>query len=790
MTGTGSRLALLLLAGSLCTSSGCNRGRTHNPSYFPSNLFCFGDIVPTHAKPGGAGYFSNYDPHAIRLEVRPKVDPTNPVRTQFVLIATVRDKEGDPRRKRRIEWLLEGVGSIMEVDESGINPGRGYKVNNKYAVSYTDFKEHTITRGNDNPNDDFTIRPGQSWCVISSAIEGDSHLTIYAPEINDWEKSKVYLTCHWVDANWIFPPSASVRAGTEHVLTTKILRHTDQKPLANYRVRYTVLEGPEAVFVPSRTREFLSITDLAGNAHATLLELAPLPGMSKIGIEVIRPPDPTSPSGTAIPIARGETTVEWLAPSVALTHSGPSGIALGQEAAFNTAVLNNGKVESRAMTVTSVIPDGLQYLRSTPPAFTDGKVLTWALGTLPPRQTHSIQAVYRALKPGPITSCASVQTEEGYKDEKCFTTQVTAPGLKMTIAAPPTGTVNSPIDYQITLTNTGGTMVENIVLTAQFEQVLEHLSKANPLQLTKQGEPSLASLAPGQSRTVILTLTPRQAGRLTTRVTVTADGGLADAGEAAVNVALAPVVPQPMPGKLTLAIEGPKTRFVGDQAGFVIRVANTGETPGNNVVVRDQLPPELSFVSADQGGRFAGNEVVWSIGALQPREQKLLTLTTKCEKITAAAVQQANATGDAGLRADAQAALEIQGRPGLGFKMIDIGDPVEVKKTLTYQITVTNTGTLVANQVEVKGIAPAEMKLVGAKGPGTVQGNIAGQVVTFGKLDNVEPGKSYVYTIEVEALKAGDVRFRAEMSAPVLPSGPVIETESTTIIAPAGAPKL
>lgn len=790
MTGTGSRLALLLLAGSLCASSGCNRGRTHNPAYFPSNLFCFGDIVPTHAKPGGAGYFSNFDPHAIRLEVRPKCDPTNPVRTQFVLVATVRDEDAKPRRKRRVEWLVEGVGSIIEVDESGINPGRGYKISDKYAVSYTDFKEHTITRGNDNPSDDFTIRPGQSWCVISSAVEGDSHVTIYAPEISDWEKSKVYLTCHWVDANWIFPPSASVKAGTEHVLTTKILRHTDQKPLANYRVRYTVLEGPEAVFVPSRTREFMSVSDLAGNAHATLLELAPVPGVSKIGIEVIRPPDPTAPSGAGIPIAKGETTVEWLAPSVALTHTGPPGAALGQEAAFSTTILNNGKVESRSMTVTSVIPDGLQYLRSTPPAFTDGKLLTWALGTLPPGQTHSIQAVYRTLKPGPITSCASVQTEEGYKDEKCFTTQVTAPGLKMTITAPPTGTVNAPIDYQITLTNTGGTMVENLVLTAQFDPVLEHVSKANPLQLTKQGEPSLASLPPGQARTVILTLTPRQAGRLTTRVTVTADGGLADAGEAAVNVALAPAVPQPLPGKLTLAIEGPKSRFVGDQAGFVLRVANSGDAPVNNVVVRDRLPAELSFVSAGQGGQLAGNEVVWNVGAIPPREQKVLQLTTSCQKITPAAVQQAVATGDPALRADAQASLEIQGRPGLGFKMIDIGDPVEAGKKLTYEITVINTGTLAANQVEVKAIAPAEMKLVGAKGPGTVQGNIAGQVVTFGRLDNVEPGKSYVYTVEAEALKAGDVRFRAEMTAPILPAGPVIETESTTIIAPAGVPKL
>ena len=75
-----------------------------------------------------------------------------PVRTQHVIIATIYDEKGVPRRARRVEWMLEGAGNIVEVDESGIFPGRGYKVDNKYAVSYTSYKEHRITRGNANPN--------------------------------------------------------------------------------------------------------------------------------------------------------------------------------------------------------------------------------------------------------------------------------------------------------------------------------------------------------------------------------------------------------------------------------------------------------------------------------------------------------------------------------------------------------------------------------------------------------------------------------------------------------------
>src|SRR5207302_6065436 len=141
-----------------------------------------------------------------------------------VLLATIYDEKGDPRRKRRVEWMLEGAGNIVEVDESGCTAGRGYKVDNKYAVSYTDMGEHRITRGNADPNDDFMVRPGQSWCVISSAVEGDTQVTVYAPEINNWDHNKVVVTTHWVDAEWSLPSPLAARVGGEQALNTTLFR--------------------------------------------------------------------------------------------------------------------------------------------------------------------------------------------------------------------------------------------------------------------------------------------------------------------------------------------------------------------------------------------------------------------------------------------------------------------------------------------------------------------------------------------------------------------------------------
>ncbi len=339
MRRAGHRLCLWLLAALTCGLAGCFGGNS-NPSYFPY-LLPFGEVIQTHAKPISPGYYANFDPHAIRLEVRP-LEATNQVRTQYVLIATVYDEKGKPRRDRRVEWMLEGVGNIIEVDESGVTCGRGYKTSPKHAVSYTAIHEHSFTRGNNDPKDDFVIRPGQTWCVVTSAVEGDTHITAYAPGIADWEKGKVFVTCRWVDANWEFPPPAAARSGSEHVFTTKVFRHTDHQPLAKYRVRYKILDGPPAVLKPSGTSEYTSVSDLEGNAQVAIAQIAPAYGTNRIGIEVIRPPDPTSPTGAGITIGRGETSIEWLAPNVTLTHAGPPMVVLGQEAVYATTITNSG----------------------------------------------------------------------------------------------------------------------------------------------------------------------------------------------------------------------------------------------------------------------------------------------------------------------------------------------------------------------------------------------------------------------------------------------------------------
>jgi uncharacterized repeat protein (TIGR01451 family) len=801
MRGIGAGFCAKLLAAGLCLLSGCF-GITQNPSYFPY-LLPTEDIIQTHAKPISPGYYANFDKHAVRLEARP-LDAVNPVRTQQVLIATVYDDCGKPRRDRRVEWMIEGAGNIVEVDESGIWPGRGYKVDNKYAVSYTAYCEHRITRGNTDPNDDFVIRPGQTWCVISSEAEGDTYVSVFAPEIYNWDARKVVVTRHWVDAEWQFPAAAVNRAGSEHALTTNVFRHTDRQPLANYRVRYRILDGPPAVFLPSRTPEAVATSDLSGNATVGLVQVTPQAGINHIGVEIIRPPDPSAPSGVGIIVGSGQTTKEWQAAQVGLALTGPPTAPAGQEIPYTLMVTNGGQVEVQAMTLRDVVPDGAEFVRADPRPVIEGNQLIWTLGVLPPGQAHVVHLWLRALRAGQITNCASVTTVEGQRDEKCVVTQITEPSglpspppgaipaqpgppsvpgaplqpipaptprLTLDMKEPAAGSVGVPMTYQITVGNSGTGPATNVLLSASFDRALEHETHANPVELT------LGTLAAGENKSVSLVLTPRTAGRFTTKVVATADGGLRAEAERAVTVRAA---------QLSVAKTGPRVRYVDQTVTWDITVTNAGDLAVNNVIVRDSLPAEVAFMNATGLGQQVSGQVVWNVGALAAREQKVVQVTGKCLRTTPRAVNLAVVTADPGLEERAEAALEIRAVPAYALDVQKTGDPVAVGGRVSYRITVTNTGSLPGNQIDIRVVMPKELQVLNTDGP--AKGRVDGNTVVFPIVDSLPPKQTFTYTIDAQGLQPGDVRVRVELRTSTL-RDPLLKEQSTTIFAGNGQTK-
>jgi uncharacterized repeat protein (TIGR01451 family) len=564
------------------------------------------------------------------------------------------------------------------------------------------------------------------------------------------------------DVGWATPPPAAVRTGAEPALATRVFRRSDGRPLANYPVRYRLLDGPPALFLPKQAHEVIVETNADGVASASLIQAAAQPGRNRVAVEVLGGP------GTASPVlTRAETTVDWKAPEVSVSAAVAARVPVDQEIPWVITIHNSSVFAARAVTVRVGVPDGWKPLRTDPPAEQEGNVLVWTLAAVPARGQRALQIVYEATQAGPAAARAAVTTADGRGDEKEILCQVTpsqVARLKVEPSGPAVGVVGAPLTYRVTVTNPGTGPATNVRLRAALDG-LEADGAADAL---------VGMLAPGESRTATLAVRPKRAGAGAARVTALADNGLRDEARRPVQV---------QDARLTLRLSGPPACYAGGRAVWDLEAANAGDAPLSQVVVSDLLPPELEFVEASDGGRPQGREVVWQVGALRPGERKALRLTTTaarpaaratCVAAAAAPVGSGDGPATAEVRVQAEAATAVRGVPAFTMKLAGRDDTVEVGGRTAYTVTVTNRGTLPDDRVQVAATVSPLLRVLGASGPTPYR--VEGGRVTFAPLAALAPGQTATYTVEVEAVRPGDARFRAELTSATLRE-PVVKEE-------------
>lgn len=738
---------------------------SHNPGYFPYYI-PGGRVVESHGKPS-FGYFRDFDPKAAKVEVTPS-DATAPLGAQVVVVATVRDKDGQARRSRRVEWMLEGPGSIVEVDESGFYPGRGYKHDNKYAVSHTGYATHTITRGNDDPKDDVEIGPGQTFCVVSCPVPGETSLTAYAPGVFNWEKGRVVARIVWGEGRFVFPPPATVRTGTEHALTTTVARFEQDGPTPpNYRVRYRLVDAADAsaVLVASggarasgsqsgtTAREAEAATDPDGRATVRLVQTNPQVAKTRVAVEVLKLPESGTGPGTVV--SRRETLIEWAAPELRLDVTAPP--VAGPTAAFPATVslANTSQVDSKEARVRVTLSDGATLDRSEPPPTRqDGGAYVFDLPGAKAGKAQTVALQVRPARVGTVSVSAEAVTNDALQARRDATTRVEAGRLSVLVEPPAAAVAGEPNPVRVAVTNAGQTPAANVTVFARFDDALRHASGKNPVEL------DVGALAPGQTKTFDLPLTASLTGRYAVQATATGDGNLtASSGRVALDVRRA---------ELRAAVTGPKLVYLNQEVTWTVAVANAGDVAARNVSVRAALPPEVRLKDAGDGVANAGS-VEWKAGTLAPGEQRTFKLVADAVRLTGQATLAVATLADgdaAALQAKAEGSVAVIGTPAVVLELATPAGPVEVGRRAAFQIRLRNQGTVSARQLEVAAFAPGELRVVKGTAPDRAEGRLgADGQVSFPVLDELRPGQAVTFTVEIEAAQAGDARFRAEVKA-------------------------
>lgn len=454
-------------------------------------------------------------------------------------------------------------------------------------------------------------------------------------------------------------------------------------------------------------------------------------------------------------------------PVVKLRVRVPASVGAGQELEYRLCVENCSQSAAHHVIVRNPLPAHAQFVRATPEPSAREPELTWQLGTLGPCACKEVVLVLTLTGSGDVKNCARVRFEHG----QCVTTRIARPNLSVRKCGPTDAVLYDNLSYQIVVKNTGTIEATGVVLTDTLPDGLEHTG----------GKPTLTweigTLAPGQCKQVEYQAIAKKAGRLCNKAVAVASGGARSETESCVNIAEA---------RLELEKRGPERRNVTRPATYQITVSNPGAAPASNVVVTDFVPAGASIVSVSDGGRQMGNnQVQWTLGPLPPHARRTVQIALQVKE-AGEVVNRATAAADRGLTAQAEIKTLFEGATGLTADVEVKDNPLEVGGQTTYAVSVLNQGAIAATKVQVTATVPDQMTVVSAKGPTAHQ--VVGQQVIFEALPALESRKELRYEIVVKAERAGDVRFKIDLTADQLPAGPVHREESTTIYADTAAP--
>ncbi len=736
------------------------------PALAPGSAPALGGVLPVD----GAAVLGN--PPGLSLSPAQVIAP---IGSEVVMIATVMGDHGYPLTREKIEWMLEaqGPGHIVSPGErwplSIINCLHHWprKVTDTYAINTTLTRTVTLDRGTPTPADDLKVRDGQAWISVSSAAEGTTHVTAFAPNIEGWDRRQQSATIYWVDAQWRFPAPGITSLGGRNTLTTVVSRQSDGSPLAGWVVRYDMAGGPPAGFAPSGAQSVEIVTGPNGEAPAEIFQQQPAPGTNPINIQVIRPPDPAVAS-RQLPIGSGSTSQTWTTSDVSPPYNPPP----------------------QAPTFVPV--------PSQPPTFqpVPAQPLT------PSPQPQPVQPA--PLQP-PVTAPQPAAPAGAAK-------------LELKLNGPTLAVVGSDVLFEIQVENHGTATATGVLVTDQFDEGLEHPS-ASP---TRVIERSLVDLHPGETSRLAVTFHVSKAGELCQQITVTALGIAEATTRSCITAEASPLAPEPQasqptpiqpapiqpapiepapiepapmepsqPGqpaapsesptpaaaRVTVTKSGPDSRRVGETALFTIDVSNNSSETIKNLEIADNYELSLQPARATSGSQWLeGNALGWKVASLAPgqtirREIELTCLRETpraCNRVTVTAPGMPPVADEACLEIVAEEAAAPRQPPAAAggpvtVSVAETADPIRINGQTTYQVVLTNANESSTFDVELTVEFTGELQLLRHSGP--LRGSTAAGSVRFPPIRELRSGESQTFELVFKGVSPGTGKVQAQVKS-------------------------
>jgi uncharacterized repeat protein (TIGR01451 family) len=455
----------------------------------------------------------------------------------------------------------------------------------------------------------------------------------------------------------------------------------------------------------------------------------------------------------------GELPTGPQSPSLHISWSGLTGIAVGEESTCELLIRNTGQTLARDVLVHAEFTESLRLVTAEPAPLASGEIISWRLGQIEPRHERRIQLKVIPEHKGRATATATVT----FSSLTAAPVRIEEPQIVLQINAPENVVLGDPMTFVLTVSNPGTSPAPEVTVCCELPEGLEH---PNGTEIEYQ----VGTLAPDETRAVQVNVTAVEPGSYAIRGVACSGPKLKSPAEAAIAV----VEPD-----LALEISGPSLRYLDREATYTIRASNPGSGTANSLRVSATIPAGFQFVRSSHGGKhdWTNRSVSWFIGQLGADETQELQLTLLASGAGPQTLQ-AVAAAERGLKAQAEAVTQVEGISALLLEVVDVHDPIEVGADTLYEIRVTNQGSKVATNIRIVAEMDDGLETLDYKGP--VAARVESGRVTFDPLPKLGPRADATYRVRVRGNDAGDLRFRAKMTGDVLQS-PVIKEESTRV---------
>lgn len=348
--------------------------------------------------------------------------------------------------------------------------------------------------------------------------------------------------------------------------------------------------------------------------------------------------------------------------SVTITKDdGKTIVTPGEETTYTITVTNSSaSAAAQDVIVTDALPEELEFVSASNGGVfdKDAQTVTWDLGTIAAGGSVSVTITAKVKDSVPAdTEIVNIATVSGPCEEDCDATDIDNTPPKVTIEKDDHKTVvglGEALTYDLVVRNLSDkTDATGVIVTDTLPEQLEFDSASDGGIYDENSHTvtwDLGDLPMGAERTVQVTAIvalPTPAGdTITNGARVDTDQGCVDADCEAVDIDHTP--------DITIVKDDHRELVaVGDELTYDVTVSNRSDWATTGVIVTDELPGNVDYVSASDNGRYDADTrtVTWNLGELAGNTSKTVQVTVTVKQnaaVPGTVVNNATVTTDQG----------------------------------------------------------------------------------------------------------------------------------------------